>query len=135
MIYSNPRIICESLTPSPWVRGGLGWGKKFTTPARIAIAVKFIFCSSARACLSNLCLFPNRQKWSHPLNNTLRQRVSRLVRKTLSFSKSLDNHIGAIAILASFVNLLLPPLGFGEGWGGVKNLRLLQELLYLVFHP
>jgi len=29
----------------------------------------------------------------------------------------------------SFVNLLLPPLGFGEGWGGVKNLRLLQELL------
>ena len=29
-------------------------------------------------------------------NNTLRQRVSRLVRKTLSFSKSLENHIGAI---------------------------------------
>jgi insertion element IS1 protein InsB len=29
-------------------------------------------------------------------NNTLRQRVSRLVRKSLSFSKSLDNHIGAI---------------------------------------
>jgi IS1 family transposase len=30
------------------------------------------------------------------LNNTLRQRISRLVRKTLSFSKSLENHIGAI---------------------------------------
>ncbi|MBE9053506.1 IS1 family transposase [Nostocales cyanobacterium LEGE 11386] len=29
-------------------------------------------------------------------NNTLRQRVGRLVRKTLSFSKILDNHIGAI---------------------------------------
>jgi insertion element IS1 protein InsB len=29
-------------------------------------------------------------------NNTLRQRVSRLVRKTLSFSQSLENHIGAI---------------------------------------
>jgi insertion element IS1 protein InsB len=29
-------------------------------------------------------------------NNTLRQRVSRLVRKTLSFSKRLENHIGAI---------------------------------------
>jgi IS1 family transposase len=29
-------------------------------------------------------------------NNTLRQRVGRLVRKTLSFSKVLDNHIGAI---------------------------------------
>lgn len=30
------------------------------------------------------------------LNNTFRQRVSRLVRKTLSFSKSLENHIGAV---------------------------------------
>jgi IS1 family transposase/transposase-like protein len=29
-------------------------------------------------------------------NNTLRQRVSRLVRKSLSFSKKLENHIGAI---------------------------------------
>ncbi len=29
-------------------------------------------------------------------NNTLRQRVSRLVRKTLSFSKNLNNHIKAI---------------------------------------
>lgn len=29
-------------------------------------------------------------------NCTLRQRVGRLVRKTLSFSKKLDNHIGAI---------------------------------------
>jgi len=30
------------------------------------------------------------------LNNTLRQRISRLVRKTLSFSKKLLNHIGTI---------------------------------------
>jgi insertion element IS1 protein InsB len=29
-------------------------------------------------------------------NNTLRQRCSRLVRKSLSFSKKLDNHISAI---------------------------------------
>jgi insertion element IS1 protein InsB len=29
-------------------------------------------------------------------NNTLRQRCSRLVRLTLSFSKKLENHIGAI---------------------------------------
>jgi IS1 family transposase len=29
-------------------------------------------------------------------NNTLRQRVGRLVRKTLSFSKKVSNHIGAI---------------------------------------
>ena len=31
------------------------------------------------------------------------------------------------------MNLLLPPQGIGEGWGGVKNLRLLQELLYTNF--
>jgi hypothetical protein len=30
------------------------------------------------------------------LNNTFRQRIGRLVRKTLSFSKNLENHIGAI---------------------------------------
>lgn len=29
-------------------------------------------------------------------NNTMRQRISRLVRKTLSFSKKLENHVGAI---------------------------------------
>jgi len=28
------------------------------------------------------------------------------------------------------VNFLLPPREFGEGWGGVKNLQLLQGLLY-----
>ena len=30
------------------------------------------------------------------LNNTLRQRIARLVRKSLSFSKKIENHIGAI---------------------------------------
>ena len=30
----------------------------------------------------------------------------------------------------SFVNFLLPDQGIGEGRGGVKFLRLLQELLY-----
>ncbi|MBP6219399.1 MAG: IS1 family transposase, partial [Oligoflexales bacterium] len=29
-------------------------------------------------------------------NNTMRQRCSRLVRKTLSFSKKVEKHIGAI---------------------------------------
>jgi len=33
---------------------------------------------------------------SERLNNTLRQRISRLVRKMLSFSKKIDNQIGAI---------------------------------------
>ena len=38
-------------------------------------------------------------------NNTLRQRVSRLVRETLSFSKTLANHIGAIKYLICYYNL------------------------------
>lgn len=41
-------------------------------------------------------------------NNTLRQRVSRLVRKTLSFSKSLENHIGAIWYFVHHYNASLP---------------------------
>jgi insertion element IS1 protein InsB len=38
-------------------------------------------------------------------NNTLRQRVSRLVRSALSFSKKLDNHIGAIKFFICHYNL------------------------------
>ena len=38
-------------------------------------------------------------------NCTLRQRVSRLVRKTLSFSKKLENHIGAIKYFICDYNL------------------------------
>ncbi|MEG4218926.1 IS1 family transposase [Microcoleus sp. Pol14C4] len=40
-------------------------------------------------------------------NNTLRQRVSRLVRRTLSFSKKLDNHIGAIWNFIHHYNALI----------------------------
>jgi insertion element IS1 protein InsB len=39
-------------------------------------------------------------------NNTLRQRVSRLVRSALSFSKKLANHIGAIKYFICNYNLL-----------------------------
>lgn len=38
-------------------------------------------------------------------NGTLRQRASRLVRKALSFSKSMDNHIGAIKYFLCNYNL------------------------------
>lgn len=38
-------------------------------------------------------------------NNTLRQRVSRLVRETLSFSKQLTHHIGAIKYFICHYNL------------------------------
>jgi insertion element IS1 protein InsB len=38
-------------------------------------------------------------------NNTLRQRVSRLVRSTLAFSKKVENHIGAIRYFICHYNL------------------------------
>jgi insertion element IS1 protein InsB len=38
-------------------------------------------------------------------NNTLRQRVSRLVRETLSFSKNLAHHIGASKLFICHYNL------------------------------
>ena len=38
------------------------------------------------------------------LNNTFRQRISRLVRKTLSFSKKIENHIGAIGFFVHHYN-------------------------------
>ena len=41
-------------------------------------------------------------------NCTMRQRVSRLVRKTLSFSKKLANHIGAIWMFVHHYNASLP---------------------------
>ena len=43
-------------------------------------------------------------------NGTLRQRASRLVRKALSFSKSLDNHIGAIKYFICHYNLQMKAL-------------------------
>jgi insertion element IS1 protein InsB len=38
-------------------------------------------------------------------NNTLRQRVSRLVRDALSFSKKLAHHVGAIKLFICYYNL------------------------------
>ena len=36
------------------------------------------------------------------------------------------NHLGLLySNPKSFVNFLLPPQGIGEGWGGVKKLRLI----------
>ncbi|WP_268807130.1 IS1 family transposase, partial [Gloeocapsopsis dulcis] len=40
-------------------------------------------------------------------NCTLRQRISRLVRKTLSFFKNLENHVGAIWYFIHYYNELL----------------------------
>ena len=46
-------------------------------------------------------------------NNTLRQRVSRLVRDTLAFSKKLANHIGAIKFFICGYNLTRAPALLG----------------------
>ena len=40
-------------------------------------------------------------------NCTMRQRISRLVRKTLSFSKKMENHIGAIWNFVHYYNVSL----------------------------
>jgi insertion element IS1 protein InsB len=40
-------------------------------------------------------------------NNTMRQRIARLVRKTLSFSKKLANHIGAMWLFVHHYNASL----------------------------
>jgi insertion element IS1 protein InsB len=46
-----------------------------------------------------------RTNYVERFNNTLRQRVSRLVRETLSFSKQLAHHIGAIKYFICHYNL------------------------------
>jgi IS1 family transposase len=41
------------------------------------------------------------------VNNTFRQRIGRLVRKIMSFSKKLKNHIGAIWYFIHHYNVLI----------------------------
>jgi insertion element IS1 protein InsB len=64
------------------------------------------------------CIFPEKRhkavgketgqtSYIERFNCTMRQRVSRLVRKTLSFSKKLENHIGAIWLFVHHYNSLL----------------------------
>lgn len=47
---------------------------------------------------------PSVQNLIERINNTLRQRISRLVRKTLSFSKKFKNHKGAIFYFINHYN-------------------------------
>ncbi|MGB5637225.1 MAG: IS1 family transposase [Waterburya sp.] len=64
------------------------------------------------------CIFPKKRHKSvgketgktsyiERFNCTMRQRISRLVRKTLSFSKKLENHIGAIWLFIHHYNASL----------------------------
>jgi insertion element IS1 protein InsB len=43
--------------------------------------------------------------YTERFNKTLRQRVSRLVRSTLAFSKKVDNHVSAIRYFICHYNL------------------------------
>jgi IS1 family transposase len=52
-----------------------------------------------------ICKLPRNTNHVERFNCTLRQRVSRLVRSTLSFSKKLANHIGAIKYFICNYNL------------------------------
>ena len=60
---------------------------------RLLGRLRAVFPSKRHQCVGKHPGFPS---YIERFNNTLRQRVSRLVRQTLSFSKSLENHIGAI---------------------------------------
>lgn len=42
-------------------------------------------------------------------NNTLRQRLSRLVRKSMAFSKKIQNHVGAVFYFLNHYNTSLRP--------------------------
>jgi IS1 family transposase len=77
-----------------------------------------------------MCIPAVQEKWPHPhwqatssaitnkactthhlerFNTTLRQRVARLVRETLAFSKKVETHIGAIPYFICDDNLMRPP--------------------------
>src|SRR6266568_4263452 len=63
---------------------------------------KGVIPSAQHRAISKLARKPNHVE---RFNCTLRQRVSRLVRATLSFSKKLTNHIGAIRYFICDYNL------------------------------
>ncbi len=69
-------------------------------------------------------------------NNTLRQRVGRLVGKTLSFSKKLENHIGAVWYFVHHYNALLraSPLLFMTTKPSRRCVVTSQEFLDLTIH-
>ena len=59
--------------------------------------------------LADTLLLFKKQERTRRFNNTVRQRVGRLVRKTLSFSKKLSNHIGAVWNFVHHYNASLRP--------------------------
>jgi insertion element IS1 protein InsB len=66
------------------------------------VAYKGVIPATQHQAISKLARKTNHME---RFNNTLRQRVSRLVREALSFSKKLTNHIGAIKLFICHYNL------------------------------
>lgn len=87
-----------------------------TSPETLDVSARFAIPISGRLmwrCFpanATMRLARNRALASYieRFNCTVRQRVSRLVRKTLSFSKKLENNIGAILLFVHHYNASLP---------------------------
>ncbi len=83
-----------------------------TLRAALAIALQMPVPYATRA----RPFFAERINHIERFYNTLRQRVSRLVRKTLSFSKKLENHIGAIWNFIHHYNLVISSESMGAAF-------------------
>jgi insertion element IS1 protein InsB len=68
---------------------------------------QYVVCEGVIPAAQHQAIHKLARKTNHVerFNNTLRQRVARLVRETLSFSKKLANHIGAIKFFICHYNL------------------------------
>jgi IS1 family transposase len=85
------------------------WGKIPKTYRRYAIfhTDQYVVYKGVIPAAQHRVINKKARKTNHieRFNDTLRQRVSRLVRSALSFSKKLDNHIGAIKMFICHYNL------------------------------
>jgi insertion element IS1 protein InsB len=75
------------------------------TPIKTSYTQRLIPTAQHRAIGTLARKTPHIERFDH----TLRQRVSRLVREALSFSKKLANHIGAIKLFICHYNLTKAP--------------------------
>ena len=81
------------------VVGSSSGASRNTSSRRISVR------SSNACCWNGFRYVARKTNHIKRFNNTLRQRVSRLVRETLSFAKKLANHIGAIKLFICHYNL------------------------------
>lgn len=85
-----------------WAKIPLGYRKQATFYTDQYVVYEGVIPAAQHKAISKLARKTNHIE---RFNNTLRQRVSRLARETLSFSKKLANHIGAIKYFICHSNL------------------------------